>query len=98
MVMAGAVALLTNFGLAGSLRTAMSASLAAVVIVILTSVIVIGRRWKLGSGIAALLAGWLIPDKARREKLAGKIAYLSALEDYIFDFFAKRPADFSKFS
>ncbi len=94
MVMAGAIALLASFGLAGSLRTAMSAALAAVVIVILASVMVIGRRWKLGSGLAAALSGMLIRDKEKREKLAGKIAYLSELEDYIFDFFAKRPADF----
>lgn len=94
MVMAGAVALLTNFGLAGSLRTAMLASLAVVVIVILVSVLVIGRRWKLGSGITTLLSNWLIRDKIKREKIAEKIADLSALEDYIFDFFAKRPADF----
>lgn len=94
MVMAGAIALLASFGLAGSLRTAMSAALAAVVIVILASVMVIGRRWKLGSGLAAALSGMLIRDEAKQEKLAGKIAYLSELEDYIFDFFAKRPADF----
>lgn len=94
MVMAGAIALLASFGLAGSLRTAMSAALAAVIVVILASVIVIGRRWKLGSGIAKLLSGWLIRNEAKREKITGKIAYLSELEDYIFDFFAKRPADF----
>lgn len=94
MVMAGAIALLASFGLAGSLRTAMSAALAAVVIVILASVMVIGRRWKLGSGLAAALSGMLIRDEAKREKLAGKITYLSELEDYIFDFFAKRPVDF----
>lgn len=94
MVMAGAIALLASFGLAGSLRTAMSAALVAVVVVILASVMVIGRRWKLGSGLAAMLSGMLIRDQEKREKLAGKITYLSELEDYIFDFFAKRPADF----
>lgn len=94
MVMAGAIALLASFGLKGSLRTAMLASLVAVVIVIISSVIVIGRRWKLGSGTAMLLVGWLIRNAASRDKIVAKIAHLSDLEDYIFDFFAKRPADF----
>lgn len=94
MVMAGAIALLTSFGLAGSLRVAMLASLAAVVVVIVASVIVIGRRWKLGSGIAMLLVQRLIRDEAKRAKLEAKIVPLAELEEYIFDFFAKRPADF----
>lgn len=94
MVMAGAIALLASFGLKGSLRTAMLASLVVVVLVIISSVIVIGRRWKLGSGMAMLLVGWLIRNAASRDKTVAKIAHLSDLEDYIFDFFAKRPADF----
>ena len=94
MVMAGAIALLTSFGLAGSLRMAMLASLAAVIVVIVASVIVIGRRWKLGSGIATLLVQWLIRDEAKRATLEAKIVHLAELEEYIFDFFAKRPADF----
>ncbi len=94
MVMAGAIALLTSFGLAGSLRVAMLASLAAVVVVIVASVIVIGRRWKLGSGIATLLARTLIRDKSKLANIESKIVHLAELEEYIFDFFAKRPADF----
>ena len=94
MVMAGAIALLTSFGLAGSLRVAMLASLAAVIVVIVASVIVIGRRWKLGSGIATLLARTLIRDKAKLASIEAKIVHLAELEEYIFDFFAKRPMDF----
>lgn len=94
MVMAGAIALLTSFGMAGSLRVAMRISLAAVVVVIVASVIVIGRRWKLGSGAATLLARLLIRDEAKRLKLESKIFHLAELEEYIFDFFAKRPLDF----
>ena len=94
MVMAGAIALLTSFGLAGSLRVAMLASLAAVVVVIVASVIVIGRLWKLGSGVATLFCQMLIRDEAKRAKLEAKIIHLAELEEYIFDFFAKRPADF----
>jgi len=94
MVMAGAIALLTNFGLAGSLRVAMLASLAAVVVVIVASVIVIGRRWKLGSGLATLLAQMLIRDETKLARIKSKIVHLAELEEYIFDFFAKRPMDF----
>ncbi len=94
MVMAGVIALLTSFGLAGSLRMAMLASLAAVIVVIVASVIVIGRRWKLGSGIATLLARMLISDKAKLANIESKIVHLAELEEYIFDFFAKRPMDF----
>ncbi len=94
MVMAGAVALLANFGLQESLRTAMSAALAAVVLIIVASVVVIGRRWKLGSGVAGWLNQKLIPNEATRDKIAAKIVHLSELEEYIFNFFARRPADF----
>ena len=94
MVMAGAIALLTSFGLAGSLRVAMLASLVAVAVVIVASVIVIGRRWKLGSGIATMLSQMLIRDDAKRDMITSKIVHLAELEEYIFDFFAKRPADF----
>lgn len=94
MVMAGAVALLANFGLQESLRTAMSAALAVVALIIVASVAVIGRRWKLGSGVAYWLNQKLIPNEATRVRLAVKITHLSELEDYIFNFFARRPADF----
>lgn len=94
MVMAGAIALLTNFGLAGSLRVAMLVSLAAVFVVIAASVIVIGRRWKLGSGLATMLAQMLIHDETKLPRIESKIVHLVELEEYIFDFFAKRPMDF----
>lgn len=94
MVMAGAIALLANFGLQESLRTAMSAALAAVALIIVASVAVIGRRWKLGSGVAGWLNRKLITNDVTRDKIAAKISHLSDLEEYIFNFFARRPADF----
>lgn len=94
MVMAGAVALLMSFGLAGSLRTAMLAGLAVVIFVVAASVIVIGRRWKFGSGLAMALSQLVTRDDAVRGRIALKIAGLGELEEYIFDFFAKRPMDF----
>lgn len=94
MVMAGAVALLASFGLNESLRAAVLASLAVVVVVIFAAIVVIGRRWKLGSGIAAVLSRLLIRNESRRGVIEEKINHLRGLEEYIFDFYAKRPADF----
>ncbi|MGH9801220.1 MAG: lysylphosphatidylglycerol synthase domain-containing protein, partial [Blastocatellia bacterium] len=94
MVMAGAIALLASFGLAGSLRVAMLASLAAVAVVIVASVVVIGRRWKIGSGLATMLSRMLIRDEAKLANIESKIVHLAELEEYLFDFFAKRPMDF----
>jgi hypothetical protein len=94
MVVAGAVALLANIGLHESLRAAVLTSLAVVIVVVVASVIVINRRWKLGSGVASLLNSVLIRNEAKREMIEAKINHLRALEDYVFDFYAKRPADF----
>jgi Lysylphosphatidylglycerol synthase TM region len=92
MVMVGAVALLKNFGLHQSLRTAMLAALAAVVLVVLSSSLVIARRWRIES-VAGGLISFLIRDAAR-EKIRTKLVYIRDLENYIFDFFRERPADF----
>jgi hypothetical protein len=94
MVMAGAVALLANFGLQGSARTAMLTSLAAVTVVIAASVVFINRRWKLGSGIASMLARLLVRDEAKRAAIEAKIDRLRELEEYVFDFYSRRPKDF----
>ncbi len=94
MVMAGAVALLASFGLRESLRAAMLGSLAVVAVVIVASVIVINRRWKLGSGVASMLNRVLVRNESKREMIEAKIYHLRELEDYVFDFYAKRPKDF----
>jgi hypothetical protein len=94
MVMAGAVALLASFGLRESLRAAMLGSLAVVAVVIVASAIVINRRWKLGSSVASLLNRVLVRNESKREVTEAKINHLRALEDYVFDFYAKRPRDF----
>jgi hypothetical protein len=94
MVMAGAVALLANFGLDGSLRAAMSITLGIVFLAIASAVIVINRRWKLGSGIATALVRVLIRDETKKSKINAKINHLRELEDYVFDFYSRRPSDF----
>ncbi|MGH9840826.1 MAG: lysylphosphatidylglycerol synthase domain-containing protein [Blastocatellia bacterium] len=94
MVMAGAVALLANFGLQGSVRMAMLASLAAVTLIVASSVIFINRRWKLGSGMASMLARRLVYDQSKRAAIEAKIDRLRELEEYVFDFYSRRPKDF----
>jgi hypothetical protein len=94
MVMAGAIALLASFGLRESLRAAVLGSLAVVVVVVFASIVVISRRWKLGSSVASMLNRILIRNESKREMIETKINHLRALEDYVFDFYAKRPMDF----
>ena len=94
MVMAGAVALLANFGLQESVRAAMLAALVAVFLLVAAAVVVINRRWKLGSGLASWLASMLIRDEAKRAKIEAEIAHLRELEAYVFDFYSRRPLDF----
>jgi hypothetical protein len=94
MVMAGAVALLASFGLNESMRTAAGVALAVMVALVASPVVAIGRRWKIGSTLLSALAGLVARDEARRNWVEAKIDRLRELEDYVFDFYAKRPRDF----
>jgi len=94
MVMAGAVALLASFGLNESMRTAACVALAVVVALVAAPVVTISRRWKIGSSLLSSLAGLVARDEARRSRIEAKIDRLRELEDYVFDFYAKRPRDF----
>ncbi|MBK6796946.1 MAG: flippase-like domain-containing protein [Acidobacteria bacterium] len=64
-------------------------SLLLVLSVIVVFVLLICRRVKLGS----MLLGRLL-NKNLKNAFSGRIAYLSQLEDYVFDFFSTRPKDF----
>ena len=94
MVMAGMVALLAGFGLNESMRTAALIALAVVVALVAAPVVTISRRWKIGSILLSALAGLLARDESRRGRIEAKIDRLRELEDYVFDFYAKRPRDF----
>src|SRR5262247_1003344 len=94
MVMAGTVALLSGFGLNESMRTAALIALAVVVPLVAAPVISISRRWKIGSGMLSALTGLVARDETRRGRIEAKIDRLRELEDYVFDFYAKRPRDF----
>src|SRR5262247_2119327 len=94
MVMAGTVALLAGFGLNESMRTAALIALAVVVALVAAPVVTISRRWKIGSGLLSALAGFVAHDETRRGRIEAKIVRLREFEDYVFDFYAKRPRDF----
>src|SRR5262245_47212570 len=94
MVMAGAVALLAGFGLNESMRTAALIALAVVVALVAAPVAAISRRWKIGSGLLSALTGLVARDETGRGRIRAKIDRLRELEDYVFDFYAKRPRDF----
>jgi Lysylphosphatidylglycerol synthase TM region len=94
MVMAGVVALLASFGLNESMRTAAGVALVMVFALIAAPVVIISRRWKIVSGVVSALAGIVARDEARRTWIEAKINRLRELEDYVFDFYAKRPRDF----
>jgi hypothetical protein len=94
MVMAGTVALLAGFGLNESMRTAALIALAVVVALVAAPVVTISRRWKIGSSLLSALAGLVARDETRLGRIEAKIDRLRELEDYVFDFYAKRPRDF----
>lgn len=94
MVMAGAVALLASFGLNESMRAAALTALVVVAALIAVSVVTINRRWKVVSSLLSTLTGFVVRDEARRNWIEAKINHLRDLEEYVFDFYAKRPRDF----
>jgi hypothetical protein len=94
MVMAGAVAMLASFGLNESMRTAAGVTLAVVLALVAAPVVGIRRRWKIGSALLSALTDLLIRDAAKRSRIEATIDRLRALEDYVFDFYSKRPRDF----
>jgi lysylphosphatidylglycerol synthase-like protein len=94
MVMAGAVAMLASFGLNESIRTAACVAIAVVFALVAAPVVVISRRWKIASGALSWLTGFVVRDEAKRGRIGSKIDRLRELEDYVFDFYSKRPRDF----
>jgi hypothetical protein len=94
MVMAGVVAMLVSFGLNESMRTAAGVTLAVALALVAAPVVGIRRRWKIGSALVSALAAFVARDEAKRSRIEAKIVRLRELEDYVFDFYSKRPRDF----
>jgi len=93
MVMAGTIALLATFALSESLRLAVIIALAAVFVIIAAAVIVVSRRWTLLSDLIAAVSH-LVARGDARTWIDEKLGHLRTLEEYVFDFYARRPADF----
>ncbi len=94
MVVAGATALLANFGLNESLRGAVLTALAIVLVLGGVAVLAISRRWRIGSLVLGWLCSWQALAPVLPVSLEEKLDELRKLEDYAFDFYAKRPTDF----
>ena len=94
MVLAGAAALLTKLSLNDSLKQAVYVAAAVVAALSLPMVLVIARRWKLASQVAAWMTQRFVKPGKLRETLTERIGELSELEDYVFDFYAHRRRDF----
>jgi hypothetical protein len=94
VVIAGATLLLANFGLDESLRGAVLLALALVLVLGGASVLAIAKRWKIGSSMLALAADLVVRKTAPRAWVEKQLNELRELEEYAFDFYAKRTRDF----
>lgn len=92
MIMAGTIALMATFSLNESLSSALIMALSVMTVSTVVAMLVISRRWRLVSGFAAKIAV-VLPGRLP-ERLIDKVRHLRTLEDYIFDFYTKRPLDF----
>jgi hypothetical protein len=88
MILAGTLSLLAAFALSESLRAASLMALVAVLVIAIIIALAISRRWRALSRGAALMGQWL----GRTE--FGETPRLRELETYVFDFYARRRADF----
>jgi Lysylphosphatidylglycerol synthase TM region len=94
MVICGTLALLASIGLHESLRAAVMIALSVVAVLTLSAVIIVSRSWRVASGIAAATISLILRQKDRMARMKAQIDHLRNLEDYVFDFYAKRPRDF----
>lgn len=94
VVISGATLLLANFGLDESLRGAVVMALALVVVLGSASVLAIAKRWKIGSTVLAWAADLVVRKAEQRAWVETQLNELRELEDYAFDFYAKRTRDF----
>ena len=94
MMAIGTASLLAAFTLSESLRVASLVAVAAFLAAMAAGALVIGRRWPVLSLLGAAL-GRAVKREGLRAWTDRKTGRLRAIEEYIFDFYARRPADFS---
>lgn len=93
MVVAGAVAVLATLGLQESIRAAILVALGLTTAIAVGSFVVIAGRIHIASALLTRLASLLVRDSGRSSAIASKLGKLRDLEDYVFDFYARRPID-----
>jgi hypothetical protein len=87
MVVAGSLAMLASFAVSESLRSAVLLSLAIAIILIGVSVMAVSRRWRVLSAATSFCGRF-------SASILRKAPAVRDLEDYVYDFFARRPGDF----
>ena len=94
LVMAGAMIWLANFGLNGAVGTAIWVSLSLVSTVVIASLALIGYRVRLVSGAGTALKRTWLGQGTRGRMMEETLRNLREAEEYVFDFFSRRPFDF----
>ncbi|MBS1809644.1 MAG: flippase-like domain-containing protein [Acidobacteria bacterium] len=87
LVLAGTLTLLVLFAVADNIRTASLLALLIVSVSLLTLLFSLTRRWKIFSTLMSSLVGFL-------PQLSTVLPRVHELENYIFDFYERRRADF----
>lgn len=93
LVAAGALTLLAVFAVGGRLRAVSIAALFLMLALAVAAALVIGGRWKLLSRLGAI-ARRRLQGTRLWDRLGLSIRHLLELENFVYDFFARRPRDF----
>jgi hopanoid biosynthesis associated protein HpnK len=94
MVMGGTLALLASFALGESLRAASLVAIGAVLTVIVGLAATLVLEIRVVSALGGAFARF-IPHAQLSSWVGAKLGHLRELEDYVFGFYARRPADFA---
>lgn len=94
MVMGGTLALLASFALNESLRAASFVALVAVCAVIVGLVLTVVLEMRVVSALGGAFARFISHEELSLW-VGAKLGHLRDLEDYVFGFYARRPADFA---
>jgi len=87
LVVTGCIALLASFALSESLRSTVLLSIVIATALIGTCVLAVSRRWR-------MLSAALSACSRFSKSIASKAQAVRDIEEYVYDFFARRPGDF----
>jgi hypothetical protein len=92
MVAAGTVALLSGFALSEPLRPALLAMFVFALAAAAGAIVLVSRRWTVVSRVATF-SRHLTPGDGPRRWIDGQLRRLRAVEDSVFEFYARRRTD-----